>query len=134
MPKKTVGQLKNELKTKYLNMIIQMLMEQDEDVGIVAGNKINLPCVDEEENERWIEITVSIPVKSAGEAYDGYEAREDYEFTQQENQMKKEIAEQNKQKKLEEAKRKKADQKMRREAEKAQLEERKQKLEEYLNE
>lgn len=134
MPKKTIGQLKDEVKKHYLNMIIQVLAENGEDVGFIAGNRINFPYVDEEGNEGWVEIPVIIPTKNEGAPYDGFEMREAYEFNQREAQMRKEVAEQNKKKKLEEAKRKKAEQKQKREAEKAQLEERKQKLEEFYNE
>lgn len=134
MPKKTIGQLKDEVKKKYLELIIGVLEEQGEDVGFVAGNRINFPYVDEEGNEGWIEIPVIIPTKNEGAPYDGFERREGYEFTLKEAQMRKEKAELAKQKRLEEAKKKKAEQKAKREAEKAELEERKQQVADFYNE
>lgn len=134
MPKKTVGQLKTEIKEAYLNKIIDLFAGDGEDVAKIANNRINIPYVDSEGNEGWIEIPVIIPTKNEGAPYDGYELREAYELNCQERAMERELAEQRKKEKAEEMKKKREEQKRKREAEKQKMENRKAEVEAYFNE
>ena len=90
MPKKTEGALKTERRDYYMNLLRDFLLEKGEDVAFISGNTINLPTVDEYENERWIEIKVSVPAGARGEEYDGYSMREDYDLKVREQADKKE--------------------------------------------
>ena len=90
MPKKTEGALKTERRDYFMQKIKDFLTEQGEDVAFISGNTINLPTVDEYENERWIEIKVSVPAGARGEEYDGYSLREDYDLKIREQADKKE--------------------------------------------
>lgn len=109
MPKKTEGALKTERRDYFMQKIKDFLTEQGEDVSFISGNTINLPTVDEYENERWIEIKVSVPAGARGEEYDGYSLREDYDLKIREQADKKERLAKEKAKKA-------AEQKVKREA------------------
>lgn len=71
---KTQKQLDEALRNKYLNLFIQFLTEQGEDVLRVKSNEIAIPTVDEERNDKFVKIAVSVPTGSRddGEAFDGY--------------------------------------------------------------
>ena len=52
-----------------------------EDVLRVGSNEIAIPCLDEENNEKYIVLTVKVPTGSRdGDAYDGYSMAEDWEI------------------------------------------------------
>lgn len=77
---KTEGQLRTELRENILNAFIEILREQGEEVKRYKGNAICWPCLDSEQNERWAQLTISIPLGNRdGDAFDGYSAAETYE-------------------------------------------------------
>lgn len=104
MAKSSITKIREERRTAELKRIFDFLIEQGEDVGYHASNKINYPIVHENGEEDWIEITLSIPVGAAKrtEVYDGYERREAYEMRIKE---KAEKAEKTKKAKAEKAER-----------------------------
>ena len=74
---------KSQLTTKKREDMIAMLAEYLEDLGEQvlreSGNAIVFPSVDDEGNELFVKIAVSIPRGDrSGEAYDGFGAAEAY--------------------------------------------------------
>ena len=71
---KTTKQLDEALRNKYLDLFIQFLTEQGEEVLRVKSNEIAIPTLDEERNDKFVKIAVSVPTGSRddGEAFDGY--------------------------------------------------------------
>lgn len=79
MATKTV--LQNSLRKRYMDMVTEFLIYQDEEVLQVASNEIALPCVDDEGNDEFIVLTFKIPKGTRdGDAYDGYEMAEDFKL------------------------------------------------------
>ena len=71
--------LNDGLREKYLEIISTLLNEQDEEVLRTNSNEIAIPCVDSENNDKFVVITVKVPTGSRdGDAYDGYSMAEDY--------------------------------------------------------
>ena len=77
---KTKKQLHEALRNKYLDLIVKFLTERGEEVLRVKSNEIAFPVVDEERNDEFIKIVISVPTGSRddGEAYDGYGVAEQY--------------------------------------------------------
>ena len=75
------NELKARQREKYLKLISDFLIGQDEDVLRVESGTIAFPIVDEEGNEDFITVKIAIPSGTRdGEAYDAYSAAQDYEF------------------------------------------------------
>lgn len=73
--------LDDKLREVYLEMLSAILTEKGEEVLRTNSNEICLPCVDEENNDKFIVITVKVPTGSRdGDLYDGYEMAEDYKM------------------------------------------------------
>ena len=97
---------KAEMETKarngYLDFISAKLTEQyDADVLRVSASEIAIPYVDEEGNEKWALVKVSIPRGTRNgnggyDGYDGYAAADDYKFDLEEKAAKKAKAEEKK--------------------------------------
>ena len=111
MAKSTRKELREKLKSEYLEKVIESFSE--EEILRVGSNEIAIPVVDSEGNEDYIVIVVKIPTGSRldGEPYDGYAVAEDYAMKQEE-----------KARKAEERKAKAEKDKAKREAEKAKKE------------
>lgn len=114
---------KETLKQKYYDLITKFLSEQGEDVLQIKSNEFCFPICDEEGNEEYIKIVVSIPTGKRNpdktvEPFDGYMEAEGYRIEQK---AKKEKAEATAKKKAEKIRRdtayreKKAEQKAKRE-------------------
>lgn len=97
---------KAEMETKarndYLDFISTKLSEQyDADVLRVSASELAIPYVDEEGNEKWALVKVSIPRGARNgnggyDGYDGYAAAEEYKFDLEEKAAKKAKAEEKK--------------------------------------
>lgn len=100
--------LNDALREEYLDKIIEMLGDWEDEILRVGTNEIAIPCVDAEKNEKFIQVVVKVPTGSRdGEPYDGYALAEDY-------QMKLKIKEEKrKEKELAKEKKKARDEKMR---------------------
>ena len=106
--------LENGLRNKFLTLISDMVShELETDVLPVSASEITIPCLDEEGNEKFVLIKVSIPRGTRNgqggyDPYDGYAASEAYVLEQeskaQEKAVKKAMkeAEKGKKKKMEE--------------------------------
>lgn len=73
--------LNDKLREQYLEIIKDALCAKDEEVLRVGSNEFALPCLDAENNDKFIVITVKVPTGSRdGDAYDGYSMAEDWEI------------------------------------------------------
>lgn len=71
--------LNDKLRERYLEIISKVLSEKDEEVLRTNSNEIAFPCVDDEGNDKFVVLTVKVPIGSRdGDAYDGYSMAEDY--------------------------------------------------------
>lgn len=79
--KLTKSQLTTKKREDILAMLTEYLADLGEDVMREGGNSITFPSTDDEGNELFVKIAVSIPRGDrSGEAYDGYAAAEDYKI------------------------------------------------------
>ena len=79
MPKLTKSQLATAKREEVLAMFAQYLTNLGEEVMRESGNAIVFPTTDEQGNEMFVKVAVSIPRGDrSGEAYDGYAAAADY--------------------------------------------------------
>lgn len=77
--KKTKKQLHEEIRTKYMQMVMQYLAEQDEEILRTGSQEIAIPCLDSEGNDEYLVITFKVPTGSRdGDAYDGHSVAESY--------------------------------------------------------
>lgn len=85
MPKMTKSQLTTKKREDVLELVQGLLAELGEEVMRESGNALVFPSTDDEGNELFVKIAVSIPRGDrTGEAYDGYAAAEDYKVHQEE--------------------------------------------------
>ena len=101
--------LENALRNEFLKFITEAIQTTFEtDALAVSASELAIPCLDEEGNEKWILIKVSVPRGTRnGEGgytpYDGYEAAQAYteekESKAQERAVKKAMKEAEKGKK-----------------------------------
>ena len=87
-------------KTVLDFLTTQLSTNYDSDVLPVSGSEVTMPWVDNEGNEMWVLVKVSIPRGTRNgngyDAYDGYAVAEDYKADLAEKAMKKAKAEQKK--------------------------------------
>lgn len=111
------AQLDTKLRNTYLDMISEMISNQVEtDALPVSASELAIPCLDEEGNEKWVLIKVSIPRGTRNgeggyDSYDGYAAAEDYAIDLQEKAEKKKATEEKKQAKIAKDEQKRAEKK-----------------------
>ena len=83
--KLTKSQLTTKKREDVLAMLTEYLADLGEDVMRESGNALVFPSTDDEGNELFVKIAVSIPRGDrSGEAYDGYAAAADYKIHQEE--------------------------------------------------
>ena len=103
----TKAQLETAIRNRFLNFITNSISKEMEiDALPVSASELAIPCLDDEGNESWALIKVSIPRGTRnGEGgyipYNGYSANEEYIYTLREKADKKAAAEAKKQKKIE---------------------------------
>lgn len=110
----TKAQLENALRNKFLAFVSETIsQEMETDVLPVSASELAIPCLDEEGNEKFVLIKISVPRGTRnGEGgytpYDGYAASEAYVLEQeskaQEKAVKKAMKEAEKGKKKKEEK------------------------------
>ena len=84
--------LNDELRNRYLEVLKTFFDESGEEVLITGTNEICLPCVDSEQNDKFIQIVVKVPTGSRdGDAFDGYSLAEDFKIKQDLKAQKKKI-------------------------------------------
>lgn len=109
--------LENGIRTQFLTLITNMIaQEMETDVLPVSASELAIPCLDEEGNEKWALVKVSIPRGTRNgsggyDPYDGYTAAEDYAQDCAEKAQKKADAEAKKQAKIAKDEQKRAEKK-----------------------
>lgn len=96
------NKLANEqLRERYLNTLIEYLDEEDE-ILRVNSNKIAVPVVDANDEEKFVVFTVTVPTGAdkGKEPYDGYAEAEDYAHKLAEKKIKAEKKRAEKEKKI----------------------------------
>ena len=74
-------QSNDKLRKQYFDLIKNFLLQQGEDVLQIATNELTFPCVDENNEDNYIVVTVKVPSGSRdGDPYDGYGLAEDYKM------------------------------------------------------
>lgn len=102
----TKAQLENKLRNNCLSLLHEFFdIKYGCDVLPVSASEVALPVTDEEGNERWILVKVSIPRGTRNGAggydpYDGYTIAENYAIDCEEKAQKKAKAEEKKQAKI----------------------------------
>lgn len=113
----TKAQLETKLRNTYLDLVREMIAEKVKtDALAVSASELAIPCIDEEGNEKFVLIKVSIPRGTRNgeggyDPYDGYAVAEDYAFECEEKTQKKADAEAKKQKKIAADEKKRAEKK-----------------------
>lgn len=113
----TKAQLETKLRNTFLNFITEQVQTAfDTDVMPVSASELTIPCLDEEGNEKFVLIKVSIPRGTRNgqggyDPYDGYAVAEDYAQDCVEKAQKKADAEAKKQKKIAADEKKRAEKK-----------------------
>ena len=113
----TKAQLETKLRNTYLDLVREMISEKVKtDALAVSASELAIPCIDEEGNEKFVLIKVSIPRGTRNgeggyDPYDGYAVAEDYAFDCEEKARKKADAEAKKQKKIAADEKKRAEKK-----------------------
>ena len=109
--------LENGIRTRFLDLIASTIaQEMETDVLPVSASELVVPCLDEEGNEKWALIKVSIPRGTRNgnggyDAYDGYAMAEEYAEETREKAQKKAEAEAKKQEKIAKDEQKRAEKK-----------------------
>ena len=102
----TKSQLETAIRNRFLSFISETISQEMEiDVLPVSASELAIPCLDDEGNEKWALVKVSIPRGTRNGAggydpYDGYTASEDYLDDLKEKAQKKADAEAKKQAKI----------------------------------
>ena len=101
----TKAQLETAIRNRFLSFISETISQEMEiDVLPVSASELAVPCLDDEGNEKWALIKVSIPRGTRNGAgydpYDGYAVAEDYRIDCEEKAQKKADAEAKKQAKI----------------------------------
>lgn len=87
-------ELDNRIRIEVMDVILAALAEHYQtDVMPVNSSELTMPILDAENNEKFVNIHVSVPRGTRNEGryipYDGYSAAEDYAFTVEMNNNKK---------------------------------------------
>ena len=113
---KTNRKLDNAKREKILAELMEYFRQKDEDVLRTNSNEMVFPYVDEEDNEKWIQIVVKIPSGGRDEdGYDGYGVAESYQLKLKEKEQKRKENEEKKAKKIERDKKIREEKKKRKE-------------------
>ena len=93
--------LRENLKMRYLQKLIDFLNSNGEQVLRVGSNEIAFPVIDEEGNEDFITLKIVIPIGSRdGDIYDGYSMAEQYSLNEKKKAETAKEKEKNKAKKI----------------------------------
>ncbi len=113
----TKAQLETSLRNRFLDMVKEMMENAEEtDALRVSASELAIPCLDDEGNEKWVLVKISIPRGTRNgeggyEPYDGYAVAEDYAIDCEEKAQKKADAEAKKQAKIAKDEQKRAEKK-----------------------
>lgn len=95
-------QLNDALRNQYLEMIKTFLEGKGEEVLITGTNELCLPCLDSQQNDKFIQIVIKVPTGSRdGDAFDGYGLAKEFQMKQNAKAQKKKEDAEKKKKKIE---------------------------------
>lgn len=102
MAKKSRTTLRSEIKEHYISELWELLKDKEELLR-VGSNEIAFPVVDEEGNEDFVVLKVSIPTgaNKGTEPYDAYSVAESYALKEKNKAETKAQKEEQKKKKIE---------------------------------
>ena len=100
-------QLREEVRTIYLEEVINLFNTKGDEVLRIKSNEIAIPVVDREGNEDFVKIAFSVPIGSnkGTEPFDAYELAEEYQLKLKEKEEKQNSPKKRKQRKLNRIKR-----------------------------
>ena len=113
----TKAQLETALRNKFLSFIsAEISLEMETDVLVVSASELAVPCLDDEGNEKFVLIKVSIPRGTRDGnggyiPYEGYQKAEEYQWKLEDDAKKKEASEAKKQAKIAKDEQKRAEKK-----------------------
>lgn len=91
--KKSRKVLDEGIRTKFIAIVKECLENAGEEVLTTGSNKLAIPTLDEDGNEKFLELTFKIPTgERNGDPYDGYEEAEAYKDHLADNAAKAEAA------------------------------------------
>lgn len=111
------AQLETNLRNTFLTFVTEQVQTAfDTDVLPVSASELAIPCLDDEGNEKFVLIKVSIPRGTRNgeggyDPYDGYAVAEDYALDCKEKAQKKAETEAKKQAKIAKDEQKRAEKK-----------------------
>ena len=118
---------KAELENNLRNFVLEKLAkfidtELNTDPIIISASAFSIPMVDAEGNEKYVNITVSVPRgtrngRGGYDPYDGYAARDEYRAELEKNAAKKAASEAKKKAEAAARERKRAERRAKKEAE-----------------
>ena len=77
----TNRKLDNEIRERFLKTLMEMFEKNGEDVVQTNSNELAFPIVDEDGNDKWVQIVVKVPTGGRDEdGYDGYGVAESYKM------------------------------------------------------
>ena len=99
---KTKTVLEAELRAKYVDLFTKFLESIEEEPMLVKSNTIAFPTLDEEQNDKFITVTITVKqgARDDNDGYDGYTAATMYAEHIAEQAEKKRIADEKKAKKI----------------------------------
>lgn len=100
---KSRKQLDEGIRRLFKERIMNIFAEDGEEVIETSSNEFCMPCLDEEGNERWVQVVVKVPTgisKNGNVEYDGYFEGENWKHEQAEKAAKKQEAERKKAEKM----------------------------------
>ena len=117
--KLTKSQLTTRKRQSELERLISFYTAEGEEVLRPSGSSLVFPSLDEEGNEVYVKLTISIPRGSRldGEAYDGHQEAEEYTRHLEAVAARKAVAEKEKADKARKREEKLANQRLKKEAE-----------------
>ena len=93
--------LDNELRGKYLSLLMDFCASNNEDVLRTGSNDFSFPTLDSEGNEKWIQVVIKVPSGARDEkVFDGYGMAESYQLKVKEKEEKEKEKAKEKEKKI----------------------------------
>lgn len=103
---------KQEIKKLHRDEVTQIIFDffkgRGEDCQLIASNSIAFPFVSKSGDDEWMKITISIPLGTKDDAFDGYTLAEEHHTKEVERIKKRDEAEAKKAKKIARDKEKRA--------------------------
>lgn len=81
-------ELKTRLRKKYFTMLKDLLSQTDEEILVIGDATLCFPTLNENGEEEFVKIVLSVPTGSKDEVFDGYSLKEDYDLKQKLNKEK----------------------------------------------